>query len=616
VRGRVLAVIAVGLATGPYLKWAWVPSLFDDDLTRVGGLRRFAFPAALFRPFNEHLAPLFELVGWLAWWGSGRRVEAIAGGFLVASYLAWGATLTVLGAVVRLELRSGLAGLVAVVWFGLSTVAAETVLWYSASSFQWAAAASLATWYATTRAIRSPSESGRGWWLVAAAVVAAAGPMFSAIGVLAGPLASLRWLLGKPRRDRGFTWRVWLGQATVPLGGTLVYAILIAANPYHGAAVSASVRHNLDLAASLQAMLVAPGAVLVPMMVGLPSLAGWFPDRWAVSLTLGLLGGVLVWAWRSPDRGLLVLGLGWVVGGYLLAYSVRAVAGDRFILEVGRYHLFPAVGVICWGAAVVRPILNRLEARTPLAGIGLLLALAAVGFVGQGAKIDQAARRSFRWPDQPRAIAAALRLEAICRAEQIPLSQAIRIIDPTEPRWFPRPLPFHPSLYLFGSGLESPRQADADARSALIGRLTPDDRATIFGGLDAARYRAAESDLPGDSTHLRLEIAARGMMTQPGGGQTHYEEFRLPPDAGEVISLDIAGITPGTRLEVWWAGLDETWTTDRSIRWTSGAASQPVRVARLPHWRPGFAHQFRVVRQGRSFAATDHPVLDLRTRRD
>ena len=92
---------AVGFAATcglPYLLWWAHPSLFDDDFLRVGGLRRSTLGESLFRPFNEHMAPLFETVTWLAWVGAGRRVSSTPLAFQVSSYLAFGATVALLAA--------------------------------------------------------------------------------------------------------------------------------------------------------------------------------------------------------------------------------------------------------------------------------------------------------------------------------------------------------------------------------------------------------------------------------------------------------------------------------------------------------------------------------------
>ncbi len=615
-RGRTAAraLLVAGFLTlclQPYLAWARYPSLFDDDLTRVGGFRRLPFAAALWRPFNEHVAPLFEVVGWLAWWGSGRRVEAVATGFLVASYVAWSTTLVGLGLVVRRELRSPLAAGVALAIFAAAPVAAETVLWYSASSFQWAAAAGLAAWYAALRAFSARSGRSRAGWLVAAGAGALASPLFSAIGVLAGPLAALRLVAaendegqggGGPRSGAG---RV--GCAAVPLLGTVAYGLLVTLNRAGGGAVAASVRGHLDPVAALWAAVRAPVAVLVPGILGSPGGSAWVPDPVAAVGTVALIGGAMCWARRSRARGLIVVGLGWIVGGYLLAYATRARPGDRWVLEVGRYHLFPLIGGACWTAAAVGPMLDRLERKSPLAGWGVLVSLAALGVIRGGARVDEIARRSFRYPDQGAQVAAALRLEAACRASGVSLEQAIRIVDPVEPRWFPRPLPFHPLLYLFDTSLRGDRHPDPEAVAAVLTLLTAEDREAIFGGVDAGRY----ADLARPATSLSLEPTRSGLVAPIGEGRLYHEELTWPADRGDPLGLRLTGIAPGVRVEVWWAGADGIWSPGRSVRWTTTDPSPRLALTRLPHWRPGFARRFRVVRRGWPLPASDRPIVTI-----
>ena len=608
-----LICLIVFLCGTPQVESWRFPSLFDDDLTRVGALRRGDFPAALFRPFNEHLAPLFELVSWLAWWAVGQRVDRVATGFLVASYVAWGVTLTALGAVVRLELRSSRAAVFAVTSFALATVSIETLLWYSASSFQWAAATGLVSWFAVVQAARAPSRWHQLVWLTAAALGALASPLFSAIGVLAGPLGSLRGLVREPgSRPRRSWWSGRVAPAAVPWLGTAAYLLVVAAQPAHGLAVAASARSHVHWDAAAWAILRAPGAVLAPMLVGLPSLSGVMPDLGAAILTIALIPGIVVWAVRSPARGLIVTGLGWVVGGYAVAYLARAVPGDRWIFEVGRYHLFPQLGATCLLAALLGPWLDRAEARRPGAGWVIVVLFTGLSCLVQGPKIADASRRSFRFPDQPRAITAAIHLEAACAAEGVPLTQAIRIIEPTRPRWFPRPLPFNPLLYLFDDRESTVRYPDSEARTRVRARLGWDDRAAIWGGMDADRDRASPAGLHPVVTPV--SPSRTGEVTTPGEGRLFFEEFAVPPELGINTGLDLDGVAPGTAVEVWWADVDQAWWSGRSIRWTMNASPLPLVLARLPHWQPsGRPGLIRVVRRNRPFAFDDRPILLITT---
>ena len=602
-----LILVWVGLCVWPYLDLARHPSLFDDDFTRVGGLRRSAFWASLWRPFNEHLAPLFELVSRLAWWASGENVAVVAYAFLAASYLATLATAIALGLVLALETGSNLGALAAMGLFCLESVAIETVLWFSASSFQWSAATGLLAWFAATRAIQASTKLDRRKWLLGAGLLAGISPLFSAIGVLAGPLASFRIALagGSNRRSR------WKG-AVVPLGGTLAYLALVAANPGHGTTVSASVRRHLDPGAALRAIVEAPGLILIPSLVGFPPSSDRLPTWPAVLMTGLLVAGGIGWAIRDPSRrGLIGTGLAWIVGGYALAFLARAQAGDRWIMEVGRYHLLPLIGLIAGLAAGLGSLLDRLEARRPLAGWVGLVMLVGIGLLIHGPTMRDLARRSFQFPGESRAIAAALRLEAICQAAGIPLDQAIRIIDPIIPRWFPRPLPFHPLLYLFGLGPKEARWSDLEARNRILQDLTPEDRGLIFGGLDARPYLGSD-DGKGGLAEQSVAGSGRGEDLTPDSGRVFFVEFAGPTLVGDPVEVGSRGIGPGTKVEIWWAGEDGRWSRERSFRLVGPTGSAWVLLTRLPHWQKGIARRWRLVRRAGPLAEPDRLTLIFR----
>ena len=606
VRGGFVLVWVV-LCAWPYLDLARHPSLFDDDFTRVGGLRRSPLWASLWQPFNEHLAPLFELVSRLAWWGSGENVALVAYPFLAASYLATLTTAVSLGLVVGLETGSTLGTLAALGLFCLESVAIETVLWFSASSFQWSAATSLLAWYSATNAIQARTGSNRRKWLLGASLLAGFSPLFSAIGVLAGPLASFRIAL-----SGGLNRRSQWACVVAPLGGTLAFLALVAVNPGHGTALSASVRRHRDPLAALRTIVEAPGQILVPSMIGLPASPDRLPVWLAGLVTLSLIAGGIHWATRDPSRrGLIGTGLAWIGGGYTLAYLARAQAGDRWIMEVGRYHLLPLLGLIAGLGAGLGPLLDRLERRRPLAGWVALVMLTSVGSVVHGWTMRHVASRSFQFPGESRAIAAALRLEAICRHASIPLDQAIRIIDPIIPRWFPRPLPFHPLLYLFGSGPAVARWSDLEARAQILRSLTPEDRGLIFGGLDARPYLSSD-DGKGGITEQSVAGSGRGEDLTPDSGRVFFVEFASPNLVGDPVEVGLRGVGRNDRVEIWWAGEGGGWSRERSIRLVGPTGSGWVMLTRLPHWQNGVARRWRLVRRAGPFAEPDRLALIFR----
>ncbi len=598
--GRLAPVALLGAAyvaccTWPYLRWWADPILFDDDLVRVGGLRRSGLSGSLFRPFNEHMAPLFEVVSWAAWRAAGREVLAVASTFRVASFVARAATAAMLGLVVGREARSTAAPLAALALFSLSSVSAETVLWYSASSFEWAAAASMLAWYAAARSESASIRAGRGWLVVAASASAAA-PAFSAIGILAGPLASLRAVSGVEGVG-GLRGRI--ARAPIPWFGTAAYLGVCACFRYKEV-VGESVGRNLDLTSALWAAVRAPALVLLPGLVGSPSLAGRMPDPVAAALTISGLIASLAWAVRSRQRPLILGGLAWIAGGYLAAYATRARAGDVWVFAIGRYHLFPQIGLIWLVAAGLGPRLWPLNAR-PIARMAGAGGLAAALLWVQGPGMREAVR-PFRDPEQPRALAAAARLEAIWGREGFTLAQAMGALDPIRARWFPRPVPFQPLLYLFPQGPAVATRPDAEVRPALVAGLSPEDREAIFGGMEATRHRLAGPSAPAPGATVARPRSSSGMTPigvdryEAAGGDSCLD-FDLGPGASRPRYLTIGVDRP---VEVWWAGDSEGWSRGRSVAWAGGPGEAVVPLEALPHWRAGCVTRLRVVarRQG------------------
>src|SRR5262245_45579404 len=64
---RALLVVLALLATLPYASRLAHPSLYADDVVRVACQRTMPLSQRLSLPFNEHLAPMFELVTSVTW---------------------------------------------------------------------------------------------------------------------------------------------------------------------------------------------------------------------------------------------------------------------------------------------------------------------------------------------------------------------------------------------------------------------------------------------------------------------------------------------------------------------------------------------------------------------
>ena len=598
--GLALAAGFVVLCGLPYWRWSAHPSLFDDDFLRVGSLRRSTLGEALFRPFNEHMAPLFETVSWLAWRGAGRRVLALPMAFQVASFLAFGVTVGLLWAVIGRELRSRTTSLVAVALFCLSSVSSETVLWYSASSFQWAASATLASWLAASLATASPNDRGRAGWLAASAFGALAAPAFSAIGILAGPLAATRIVASV---DRPLSRGRRIGLSILPVLGSVAY--LLACDQFrYRELVSESVGRNFHLGAALWATVRAPTAVLIPSVLGLPDLSARIPGGVLAVATLAGLVGSLAWAIRSRDRPLILGGLAFIAGGYLATYATRARPGDTWIFLIGRYHLFPQIGLIFLIAASASRSLGRFDSR-PIGRLLLACSVAILLSIVQYPRMFEASDRTFRYPDQPRALASALRLEQACDREGITIDQAIRVLDPIRTPWFPRPWPCNPLLNLFGTGPTTAKIPDHLVLPTLIAALSPEDLEAIFGGMEATRYLAPSGspDGPKPAVESRLVESSRIKSVGQGGyrieGPPCHLEYELGPEADDASALSLPGLRVSRPLEIWWTDEGGEWTPYRSVRWNPGPGTPSegwaVALDHLPHWRRGKVRRLRVV---------------------
>ena len=173
----------------------------------------------LVAPFNEHLAPFFETVSTLTWWVTGGKLEFVPLGFTLVSYIPFLGCPGILWLLVRHEFDSPAAAWMAVTLFATTPIYAECIYWYSASSFTWALLFTLASlWFA-----RGASGDGQpsAMNLIAAAFCCLLAPMGSAIGVLSGPVATLRGFSLQSPRSLLRTNR----RSSVPLLGTVFFLV-------------------------------------------------------------------------------------------------------------------------------------------------------------------------------------------------------------------------------------------------------------------------------------------------------------------------------------------------------------------------------------------------------
>src|SRR6516162_9940815 len=63
----VMTVLFLVICLSPHIGRLLEPSLFSDDVTRIAELQTTPLSSLILRPFNEHVAPLFDVVSWVTW---------------------------------------------------------------------------------------------------------------------------------------------------------------------------------------------------------------------------------------------------------------------------------------------------------------------------------------------------------------------------------------------------------------------------------------------------------------------------------------------------------------------------------------------------------------------
>jgi hypothetical protein len=353
------------------------PSLRGDDfeiLVRAWTWDRTLH--ALWEPQNEHTMPLGRLTTWGLAKLAGRptmlpQVAALQGPLSL---------LAILGSLyvfVSRELGNGIYGVAAMALFGVSSVYAEAVWWFSAGFSLLA----LATLLLALLAAQRWRQTGRIGWLVLCAAGVALAPCWFAIGILAGPLCALYLLPGDVRAGLRPAAKQTLA-ALVPFLGTALFLAV---------SLPLTIQHIWHLEHY---------SGKSPLESFQPSIGAWYTVRSVVdSLALGVVGvsevtcpvwllpfgWVLllvagVWWWRrAPGRRLLVLGLAFVFTSYLLIYSARADWGYAQVSSWGRYQLFAQLGLglfVCGGLPSLRffQVEGRLS-RTQFTRLAMALAI-------------------------------------------------------------------------------------------------------------------------------------------------------------------------------------------------------------------------------------------------
>ncbi len=566
------------------------PSLYADDVARIGELQEGrSIGLFLFTPFNEHIAPLFQAVSATTWTLAHGSLTTAPLAFTLASLVPHLLSLILLGVLIRRETKSTTTALVGVSVFGLSALITETFSWYSASSFSWAMLGTLAAIECAGRA----SGSSRNAWLAGSALAAFLAPAFSAIGLLAGPLAMIRI---------GMSYR-----AITPMIGTLGYLGLCIPLRY-GAIVSQSLERNLDLAAAARNVLCAPVDVLLLGLFGrVNSIA--LPDNWAMTISAVLLIAALVWAYRDHlSRSIILVGLGLIVGGYVLAFGARSADAPPGLRHVQRYQVFPQLGLVFLLSMALQRVLKRFD-DSSLRTWSLGWISAAVILAVQLGPIREHAK-FYRWPDQPRTLAAIERLVATCQREGITRSQCLKSLDPIRNRWFD--FEFN-ALVLMPKTVESSRLPDREVRPLLLASINANDREYLFGGMDVSRYLVVTHAQPSETGRFvnAFDMKAAGSPDLwNANGWASYLEYEFTPSDVKAGSLALSVNGP---VEIWWSPDGRSWSESKSIRWRVARSGEivdrSIPLDALPHWDGSKVRRVRIAPREAGLIAIGAPRL-------
>lgn len=599
------------IALGPVIARIRQPTLLGDDITRVVELIEQPIQALLFRPFNEHFAPLFDFVSWLVWQAVGQDLRLAPLGFCIASVLPWVVLLVLLAVWLKQETSSTTAALIGVALASQSPLALEAVWWYSAASFTYAVvgvqAALLGASWLSSRPRRAMVLIGLG---------SALGPTASTIGVLAMPLAALRAFI-----DSTTTWRQKIQGLVAACGGLGAY---LGVRELAGAGLFRTVHsENKGFADPLNGLayaLTVPGRMLWPAIVGIPSSLTARHVPAVLAWVLGALAlAALLAACARPratwNRRLVLAGGVMIYLGYALTYCsraglVRLGQWTEFQLLYdfgGRYHLLPLLGacaVIAALAAAV-PFVRRADC-TP--GRPALIGVVA-GLVALGTQFDE--QHHWVWmlrqPDQKPTLAALHRVGELARAEGISRNQLTRIFDPVFRDWNGsvrlNPDYFHYMKLVPQAPLKVDRPLpDDQARARLLSRLTlPEQMVLAAGACVSMSTPARAKPLPTETLVIARRVKLNHVREVSPG---HYRaknwpsyieyEFELLQDARFLM---LPGLAADQDLTISWCDDAGRWRTLQRVCWLETprpTAAPVIDLHRLINWPSGSLGRIRV----------------------
>jgi hypothetical protein len=455
-RSGAIAAVSV-LATLPYVSRLGHPSLYADDIVRIAFERNMPLGQRLIQPFNEHLAPLFELVSSLGWLAAQGRLTLAPLTYTIASFLPFLFVLIVLGLLIERETRSPFAACVGVLIAGLVPIHAEVVGWYSASSFTWALLATLMCQLCMRR---------KGVFFgVLAALAALAAPAFSAIGLLAGPAGAARALAGK-------RWTL----AVFPLLGTAAFVLWTIVMNHHMVNQQEAAK---SWSAAAQSFARAPVGVLILGILGCGDTSAR-PQLASDYLGFALFIGASLLAFRrsrtESTRAMIACGCVLVLGGYAIVLGARAGNSAANPLPIQRYQLFPVFGFVLLIAPLVAELGNRLAAANNVRRQVLIFALIGVFLLVIHSARFRRYRHFYRFPEQAATLRALVEVELMAERQGISRDALIATLPNARPVWFDHPT-MSPSMLV--GPLTSRATGNETSTEGFLSRLNAADRAAL-----------------------------------------------------------------------------------------------------------------------------------------
>jgi hypothetical protein len=350
--------------------------------------------SSLWMPHNEHAMPLGRLSTWLVVQLGGGRLTAMPALAALQGPLGLVLGMWLVYVLVGRETGQPLIGLLALIFFGISTQFNQAVTWYSASFVVLALDIILLALLAAQRW----QQTRRPLHLAACVLWVALAPGWFASGILAGPLCCLYLLPGRCKHSREAggteaTARASWAQlpallastlhACVPFLGTLLFFGLLLAQPGTAQRIVHSGHYGgqtvFQVGNPLVGLEYTARALVDHLFIGTVGI--WdatVPIGVLVPILLGMAVFAVFW-WRSAQhRRLLAVGLGFILLSDLLIYTFRASWSYDQMSSWNRYDLLPHAGLTLFLAGglpqLTRPDVALLSRRQAV-GVCMLISI-------------------------------------------------------------------------------------------------------------------------------------------------------------------------------------------------------------------------------------------------